>query len=144
MLAYSLVSVCIPQFGRPTGLCINLPLFSQISAGLGGSPRACPGLASGLALAVRPAGSALIRLRGQRHAAGVSRVAGCEAPLRPERPTRTMRGVPTPMSVTFTAAAQLVQAGGLILAAGHGTGRIRRAPHAAGHPGHRARQLGAL
>jgi hypothetical protein len=36
------------------------------------------------------------RLRGQRHAAGVSRAAGCEAPLRPEGPPRTMRGIPAP------------------------------------------------
>ena len=35
-----------------------------------------------------------IRLQGQRHAEGVSRVAGCEAPLRLEGPTRTLRGVP--------------------------------------------------
>ena len=34
------------------------------------------------------------RLQGQRHAEGASRVAGCEAPLRLEGPTRTMRGVP--------------------------------------------------
>jgi len=51
------------------------------------------GLASGLVLAVRPAGSAL-GLQGQRRAAGASRAAGCKAPLRPEGPTRTMGGVP--------------------------------------------------
>jgi len=53
-----------------------------------------PGLASGLALAVRPAGAAEVsgvkggRLRPSpwRHAAG--------APLTPEGPSRTMRGVP--------------------------------------------------
>jgi hypothetical protein len=38
------------------------------------------GLASGLALAVRPAGLAEVS-RGQRRAAGASRVAGCEAPV---------------------------------------------------------------
>ena len=43
-------------------------------------------LAFGLALAVRPAGLAL-GLRGQRRAAGASRAAGCEVPLRPEGQT---------------------------------------------------------
>ncbi len=33
-------------------------------------------------------------LQGQRRAAGASRAAGCEAPLRLEGPARTMRGVP--------------------------------------------------
>jgi hypothetical protein len=40
-------------------------------------------------------------LQGQRRAAGASRAAGCEAPLRLEEPTRTMRGVPTPMLWPF-------------------------------------------
>jgi hypothetical protein len=37
-------------------------------------------------------------LRGQRRAAGASRGAGCEAPLRLEEPTQTMRGVPARVS----------------------------------------------
>jgi hypothetical protein len=58
------------------------------------------GLASGLALAVRPAGSAL-GLQGQRRAEGASRAAGCGAPLRLEGPTRTMRGVQAGCLRTF-------------------------------------------
>jgi hypothetical protein len=55
--------------------------------------RACsgPGLWPGPRRQARWAGRGL---RGQRRAAGASRVAGCEAPLRPEGPARTMRGVP--------------------------------------------------
>jgi hypothetical protein len=52
-----------------------------------------PGLASGLALAVRPAGLAEVsRVNGAPQARPAS--AGCEAPLRLEGPARTMRGVP--------------------------------------------------
>ena len=50
------------------------------------------GLASGLALAVRPAGLAL-GLQGQRRAARASRAAGMRSTVRPEGPARTMRGV---------------------------------------------------
>jgi hypothetical protein len=51
------------------------------------------GLASGLALAVRPAGSAL-GLQGQRRAAGRVPRSGMLSTVRLEGPTRTMRGVP--------------------------------------------------
>jgi hypothetical protein len=51
-----------------------------------------PGLAFGLALAVRPAGAAET-VQGQQRAAGASRGARCEAVLRLEGPLRTMRGI---------------------------------------------------
>jgi hypothetical protein len=50
-----------------------------------------PGLWPGPRRQARWAGRGL---RGQRRAAGASRAAGCEAPLRPEGPARTMRGAP--------------------------------------------------
>ena len=55
--------------------------------------RACfgPGLWPGPRRQARWVGRGL---QGQRRAVGVSRVAGCEAPLRLEGPTRTMCGVP--------------------------------------------------
>jgi hypothetical protein len=52
--------------------------------------RSGPGLWPGPRRQARWAGRGL---RGQRRAAGASRAAGCEAPLRPEGPARTMRGV---------------------------------------------------
>ena len=49
-----------------------------------------------------------------------------------------------PVAVTFPGDRRVSrEADGLVLAAGRGTGQIRRAPHAAGHRGRRARQLGA-
>ena len=54
-----------------------------------------PGLAYGLALAVRPAGAAEVS-RVTRRAEGASRAARCEAPLTLEGPPRTIRGVPAP------------------------------------------------
>jgi hypothetical protein len=83
------------------------------------------------------------RLPGQRRAAGASRVAGCEAPLRLEGPVRTVRGVPSPTVVLLPRWRIWRVPDGLVP---HGWARrreIRRAPHAAGHRGHRARQLGA-
>jgi hypothetical protein len=54
------------------------------------------GLASGLALAVRPAGLAEVsRVNGAPQARPAP--AGCGAPLRLEGPARTMRGVPSPV-----------------------------------------------
>ena len=55
-----------------------------------------------------------------------------------------MRGVPPPWPSDLPGVgATRARLDGLVLAAGRGTGQIRRAPHAAGHRGHRARQLGA-
>ena len=68
-------------------------------ARLGGSPRAFGAWPPAWPSPSGPLGWQ--RLRGQRRAAGASRAAGCEAPLRPEGPTRTMRGVPAPAAVTF-------------------------------------------
>ena len=64
------------------------------------------GLASGLALAVRPAGSAVVSgaqgwvlkiVSAKRFVSNDLRV-----PLTLEGPTRTMRGVPAPDAVTFS------------------------------------------
>ena len=49
----------------------------------------------------------------------------------------------TPRDGDLSGAGAFREANGLVLAAGCGTGLIRRVPHAAGHRGHRARQLGA-
>ena len=73
------------------------------------------------------------RLQGQRHAAGVSRAAGCETPLRLEGPTRTMRGVPAPALRPLWRRRKSHVADGLVLADWRDTGPMRRAPHAAGH-----------
>ena len=99
------------------------------------------GRASGLALAVRPAGPA--EAPGQRRAAGASRVAGCGAPLRLEGPARTMRGVPPGGCDIFPAiGATRREDDGLAVAlagaaAGYGGTAGGRSP------GRRARQLGA-
>ena len=104
------------------------------------------GLASGLALAVRPAGSLeapRARVGPEDPFCGAVRK-DLRVPLRVEGAARTMRGVPSPCAVTFPGDRRNSrEADGLVLAAGRGTGQIRRVPHAAGHRGRRARQLGA-
>jgi len=74
---------------RSFRICPDLSLRSVID---GGSPRACRAWPLAWPSPSGPLGRQ--RLRGQRRAVGTSRVAGCEAPLRLEGPTRTMRGVP--------------------------------------------------
>jgi hypothetical protein len=68
--------------------------------------RACsgPGLWPGPRRQARWAGRGL---QGQRRAAGASRTAGCEAPLRLEGPARIMRGVPSRRCDIFTLPARL-------------------------------------
>ena len=75
-----------------------------VTPDLGGVPQQVPGLLTEVRRArfgpglwpgpCRQARWAGRGLQGQRRAAGASRVAGCEAPLRLEGPARTMRGVP--------------------------------------------------
>ena len=62
--------------------------------------RSGPGLWPGPRRQARWAGRGL---QGQRRAAGASRAAGCEAPLRLEEPARIMRGVPPGRCDIFTA-----------------------------------------
>ena len=70
-------------------------------------------------------------LRGQRRAGGASRIAGCEAPLRPEGPARTMRGVLARRLLTSPRrSAQSARGDGLVVvlagaAAGYGGDRKR-------------------
>jgi hypothetical protein len=99
-----------------------------------------PGLASGLALAVRPAG--VVEAPGSTARRRRVPLAGCKAPLRLEGPTRTMRGVPPQPLRPSRLRRSSCETVGLVLADGCGSGSIRRAPHAAGHRGRRARQLG--
>jgi hypothetical protein len=62
---------------------------------------------SGLALAVRPAGPA--EAPGSTARRRRVPLAGCEAPLRMEGPTRTMHGVPVPVTVASPAMTQLTR-----------------------------------
>ena len=64
-------------------------------------------------------------------------------PLRVEGAARTMRGVPPRPRDLLPLRRIWREAVGLVLTHGRGTGQIRRGPQAAGHRGHRARQLGA-
>ncbi len=105
------------------------------------------GLASGLALAVRPAGSLeapRARVGPEDPFCGAVRVRkDLRVPLQVEGAAWTMRGVPPRCLVTFPATVQLVRGWRPSPRGGRSTGQIRRAPHAAGHRGHRARQRGA-
>jgi hypothetical protein len=83
-----------------------------------------PGRAFGLALAVRPAGSA--EAPGSTARQRRVPLAGCEAPLRLEGPTRTMRGVPPPPPRLYWHRRGSHKAIGLILTDGRGTGPIWR------------------
>ena len=99
------------------------------------------GVAFGLALAVRPAGaveapgSTARRRRVPRSGMRSTVEAGGADPDNARRSG--------PLTVTFPAWRNSCEADGLVLAAGRSTGQIRRVPHAAGHRGRRARQLGA-
>jgi hypothetical protein len=97
--------------------------------------RSGPGLWPGPRRQARWAGRGL---QGQRRAAGASRAAGCEAPLRLEEPARTMRGAPPPVAMTSSRRPARLARGrrpgrG---AGGRGSG-IRRGPQAAGYRGPR-------